>query len=137
MKLDQIKLDKLKLDKLKLVKLKQLILKHQFSTAITGVVLISIVLTIFSMTLYYSSGAHVLDLSRPGYEDARKIINDAPADSAEFSDDGPVNQEVISQFNELFDERRQNLKAVDDFSNKNILSDQNLHLTTDPASGSR
>lgn len=85
------------------------------------------------MSLYYTSGAEVLDLSRPGYEGVRQAVNNAPHDEVNFSGDGPIDSEVINKFQALFEANRSDLKAIDSFSNQKPLSDSSLSLTAESA----
>lgn len=103
--------------------------QHKLLAAITGAVVIALALTAISISLYYSTGAEVLDLSRPGYESVRQAVNQAPHDDASFSGDGPVDTQVIKQFNNLYQTNRHDLKSIDNFSNQKPLSDDSLTLS--------
>ncbi|HET6622632.1 MAG TPA: hypothetical protein VFG56_01730 [Candidatus Saccharimonadales bacterium] len=108
--------------------------QHKLLAAITGAIFVAMVLTVVSMSLYYSTGAEVLDLSRPGYEAVRQAVNEKSHEDATFSGDGPVNQEVVEQFQGLYADSRKDLKSIDDFSNQKPLSDDSLNLSPKSAS---
>ncbi|HET7629894.1 MAG TPA: hypothetical protein VFK03_00805, partial [Candidatus Saccharimonadales bacterium] len=80
--------------------------QHKLLAAITGAVFIAMIMTAISMSLYYSTGAEVLDLSRPGYEAVRQAVNDKSHEDATFSGDGPVDQKVIEQFQGFYADSR-------------------------------
>ncbi|HET8690093.1 MAG TPA: hypothetical protein VFL81_01535 [Candidatus Saccharimonadales bacterium] len=103
--------------------------QHRLLAAITGAVIIAMALTAISMSLYYSTGAEVLDLSRPGYESVRKAVESKPHDDTNFSGDGPIDAKVIKQFDGLYQINRKDLKSIDDFSNQKPLSDDSLGLS--------
>lgn len=103
--------------------------QHKLLAAISAAVVIALVMTAVSMSLYYSTGAEVLDLSRPGYESVRQAVNQAPHDDATFSGDGPVDSQVIKQFDGLYQTNRKDLKSIDNFSNQKPLSDDSLTLS--------
>ncbi len=102
--------------------------QHRLFAAITAAIIVSIGLTLISMTLYYTSGAQVLDLSRPGYESVRKAVDNAPHTSDDFSSDGPVTGSTIDKFNQIYNGDRHDLKSIDDFSSHKPLSDKSLNL---------
>lgn len=105
---------------------RQLILRHQYVTAIAGVIAISGVLTSISMLLYIQSGASGLDLSRPGFSDAR---DDLQSDrSTSFSSTGSLTEEDMASFQSLFDEKREYLKSLGKFDD-DVMSDEALGFT--------
>lgn len=104
---------------------------HRLTMAIIGAISLALIMTIISMSLYVTSGTQVLDLSRPGFESARQAINETPYESETFAQDGPINPAVVSEFSTLYKEKRQNLDAIDDFANDEVLGDENLRLTSE------
>ena len=84
-------------------------------------------MTAISLSLYASSGTLQLDLSRPGYEAARKnIIN--PDDTSTFSASGPVDAKALEQYQKLFDAQRKEMNTLSRFKD-NGLSDPSLGLS--------
>lgn len=98
---------------------------------IIGSVLIAFMLVLVSMSLYVSSGAAQLDLSRPGYKSVQNEVE--PTDTFEsFSASGEVNNTVIDQFLKLF---RKQVKPVDntDVFSPAALDEQALGIDAPPA----
>ncbi len=111
--------------------IRELILRHQLLSAIGLVVLISGVLTGVSMTLYIQSGASGLDLSRPGFSDVRK---DLQQDSTiEFTSTGNLTQTDVATFKKLYDKQRSILNSLSNFDDESF-SDDSLGLTIPPDS---
>ncbi len=106
-----------------------LILRHQLVTAIGLVVLITAVLTGVSMTLYIQSGASGLDLSRPGFSDARKDLQQDT--SVEFTSTGNLTQADVATFKKLYDKQRSILNSLSNFDDESF-SDESLGLTVTP-----
>lgn len=102
--------------------------QHRLAMAITISISVAIIMTLVSMSLYYTSGAHVLDISRPGYEQARQAVQQ-PFHSDSFPQDGPINPEVIAEFKQIYDRNRQHLNKIDDFSNQKVMNDRSLRLS--------
>lgn len=101
--------------------------QHRFTLAMALVVGVACVMTAISLSLYASSGTLQLDLSRPGYEAARKdIIN--PDDTSKFSPSGPINADVLSQYQKLFDAQRKEMNTIGKFKDKG-LDDATLGLS--------
>ena len=89
-------------------------------------VLVAFALVLISMSLYVSSGAAQLDLSRPGYKSVQDKVE--PADAfISFPASGEVNNNVINQFLALF---RKQVKPVDniDVFNAAALDEQALGI---------
>lgn len=106
--------------------------KHRFTAAIVIVIAVAMTMTAISLSLYYSSGTLQLDLSRPGYETARKnIVN--PDDTSEFSPYGPINSQTLSKYQTLFDTQRREMNALGNFKDKG-LDDASLLLNESDAS---
>lgn len=100
--------------------------QHRFTMAVLLAVFISFIMTAISLSLYVSSGTLQLDLSRPGYESARKnIIN--PDDTVEFSSSGPVNTQSLDQYQKLFDAQRKEMNSISAYKDKG-LDDDSLTL---------
>lgn len=99
--------------------------RHRFPFAIAGVVAIALLMTATSLSLYITSGTSRLDLSRPGYEQARKDVKPTP--EANFSADGAVDKSSLDEFQHLYDTRRTNLNELGDFKDT-TLDDSSLKL---------
>lgn len=105
----------------------EIIQRHRLVYAVVGAIAIGLLLTVISMSLYISSGASQLDLSRPGYEKARTQIGEAKEDPR-FEANGPMNLTVINEFQKLFTGHREKLNALDDFESTS-LDDSQLRLS--------
>lgn len=100
--------------------------RHRFAYAITGAISIGLLLTVISMSLYISSGASQLDLSRPGYERARTQVDESK-DDERFTASGPMNSDVIDEFQKLYAKNRTKLNGSDKFDSA-IIDDTQLRL---------
>lgn len=99
---------------------------HKLIVFIVGSVLVSIVLVMISISLYVTSGASQLDLSRPGLEDIRdEARNDN--DFEGFSPDGVLDKEALDQFDKLYTEKLKELQAVDAYKS-DVLSPESLNI---------
>ena len=90
--------------------------QHRFLLLVGISVTIALVLVAISMTLYATSGAAQLDLSRPGY---KSIINQAVSTDGSFgnySSVGKLDQASINEFKTIYDKQSTQAKAVDAFS---------------------
>jgi hypothetical protein len=113
------------IDKQQLV---NLVNKHKFSSLIIGVVLLSVFITLFNMTLYIKSGASSLDLSRPDYEQLRTQTKDSVSDSeAKFSPTGKLTTLELDQFKKIYNDKRQEESKLGDFQDES-LNDASLRL---------
>lgn len=89
--------------------------RHRFLVLIGATIIISFVLVIISMTIYNVSGSAQLDLSRPGYISVSdQIERDNTIDS--YSAFGPVNDETVKEFIELYDAQANKAKAIEAFN---------------------
>lgn len=103
--------------------------KHQLTVMLVIVSTIALLLTTVAMSLYHSSGAIQLDLSRPGYSDARKEAAKEEDNFDGFSSRGPIDSSSLSEFESLYDELQEDAESIDAFSG-DALSDRTLQLTT-------
>lgn len=102
--------------------------RHQFLTAIGGAILISIFLVYVALSLYQTSGTLQLDLSRPGYDNARKEATKDDAVFKGFSADGDIDQAALDEFDKLYRQKAaEALIEIDAFSG-NALSDKTLSI---------
>ena len=89
--------------------------RHQFATMITAAVFITVALVSLSLSMYRSSGAIQLDLSRPGYVNVRDKAAKSDVDFQNYSSTGEINQASISEFQVLFVKQSKKVKSVDAF----------------------
>ncbi len=90
-------------------------------------IITALLLTSISMTLYFISDTAKLDLSRPGYESARKQIKHDDSDNDNFSSNGALDGKVIKDFSAMYDKRVKSLGQYDSF-NQNILDDSQIGI---------
>ena len=100
--------------------------RHRLIYGIISALLIAMLLTAVSMALYVSSGASRLDLSRPGYERAREAVQRDAAEDA-FSSTGPLNTDVVTDFQERYTKHRDRLKRYDNYGST-ALDDSELQI---------
>lgn len=88
--------------------------QHRFLMLVAGVIAISVFLVSVALSLYNSSGAAQLDLSRPGYQAVR---NQAKRDivSTSFPSSGPLDKESLDQFSKLYAEQSGKVTSVDSY----------------------
>lgn len=106
---------------------------HQFFAMVIASIAVAIFLVYVALSLYQSSGALQLDLSRPGYDSARQeAIKDNDEVFRGFSSDGPINKESLQEFDQLYKEKAAQAFTDDvaDFSGE-ALSDATLILDRD------
>lgn len=101
--------------------------RHRLVYAIIGAICIGLLLTAVSMSLYVTSGASQLDLSRPGYERARTQVDESKEDDS-FKANGPIDTEVIGEFQALYQKQRAKLNASDKFDSA-VIDDTQLRLS--------
>lgn len=105
--------------------IRRLVDRHRLTFAIIGVIAIALVMTAISMSLYITSGTSSLDLSRPGYSQVRDQVN--AASGVSFSENGPMNAEVLDNFTKILESQQKAIDALDGF-NDPVLDDQALQL---------
>lgn len=89
--------------------------RHRFLVLIGVTLVISFVLVVISMTIYHVSGSAQLDLSRPGYISVSdQVERDDTIDS--YSAFGPVNDETVKEFTNLYDAQAVKAKAIEAFN---------------------
>jgi len=98
---------------------------------IVSSVIAAFLLVVISMALYTSSGASLLDLSRPGYQSVQKQLDQTDSFEA-FSSDGPVSKATLDKFLSLYQKQVKPVSGSTDFDST-PLSDQALGLD-DPSS---
>lgn len=94
--------------------------RHQFSTLIIGSILISLFLVYVAVSLYQSSGTLQLDLSRPGYDSARKEATKGSEVFQAFPANGEIDEAVLNEFSDLYREKAIEALSVDAFSGDSL-----------------
>lgn len=105
----------------------RLVARHRLVFAVTVVIVIAAISTMISMSLYITSGASSLDLSRPGYSQTRTQVMDIPTES--FSPTGALDQKALEQFDEAYGKQRKTLDSFGQFQDT-ALDDNSLQITT-------
>lgn len=94
---------------------------------VSGAVLLSFVLVGLSMSLYYSSGAFRLDLSRPEYESVRPQIDQTSKGHQLFDNQGDIDTNVIDDFTKRYGVESRKVTETQAFGN-DVLSDEQLGI---------
>ncbi len=89
--------------------------RHKVVLLVSGSIMVALLLVMVSLALYASSGTAQLDLSRPGFKSVQSQLD--KSDSFEgFSADGPVNKQVIDDFERLYQKQKKTVDSTDVFS---------------------
>lgn len=111
--------------------------QHRFLVLIGFVILISLFLVSVALSLYNSSGAAQLDLSRPGYQDVRDLAK-RDTTSKSFPASGVLDKQSLDLFSKLYGEQSAKVVSSDSFDAAAI-SEDSLQLLTenrnDPSAG--
>ena len=99
---------------------------HRFALLVGGVILISLFMVSVAISLYNTSGAAQLDLSRPGYKDVRKQVT-YEASEVSFPANGPLDKEALESFRKLYAARAKKISGTDSFD-ASALSEESLQL---------
>ncbi len=105
---------------------REMLAEYRLVAAIAAAVCVALVLTFVSLLLYTLTGTAALDLSRPGYEDARQKVKRETSDDT-FSATGDINKAIIGDYLLRYQKTQQPLKSYDSFD-PNIVSDTQLNL---------
>ena len=106
------------------------IARHRFLAMIGAVVVVALIMTSISLTLYVTSCASSLDLSRPGYVQARSQVKDDTV-SKSFPSTGPLNQQQYDLYKKLFDKQQSTISKLGNYEQE-PLSDESLRLSDQP-----
>ncbi|HWT40434.1 MAG TPA: hypothetical protein VN081_04175 [Dongiaceae bacterium] len=101
--------------------------RYRFAILIVGAIIISFVLVMVSLSLYVSSGASQLDLSRPGIDDSIRKQASADESFKGFDASGPIDSQAMDEFNNLYDSQLKQLTTIKAFGG-DVLSDNALQL---------
>lgn len=113
-----------------IAKARNLICAHQTLSGLVVVIMITVIMTSISMTLYVYSGASGLDLSRPAFEKARKRVqtdNENAKSGSDFSPSGELKAKDIDEFTTLFNGQKDRLDKMGRYDEV-VLSDEYLGL---------
>lgn len=89
--------------------------QYKLQIMVAGAIVLAIAMTFVSMTIYDLSGAAQLDLSRPGYKAVSDQVDKETA-IQEYSAFGPLTEETIKEFLELYEDQAQKATKVDAFN---------------------
>lgn len=104
--------------------------RHRFLLLIAAVIIISCVLVSISLSLYNSSGAAQVDLSRPGYQSVRSEASRDSTPEDAFPSTGDLDDAAFKQFDTAYDKHAKRVTGVDSFDPE-ALSDDSLQLYQD------
>lgn len=104
--------------------------EHKLILMIAGSIVVALILTSISMSLYTASGAAQVDLSRPGYQSVQKEAKSSEKFDG-FSASGEINEKVLDDFKKIYDKQAQQVSDINAFSS-GVLDDATLKID-DPA----
>lgn len=109
-------------------KAKQWLSTRQLGLFIAIAILLSGVAVGISMWLYASTGAIKLDLSRPGYEEIRKEVNNTGNKTDTYPSTGEMNNKSAEDFRNRYNDLRKGLDSMSKYD-ESALDDENLGLS--------
>lgn len=101
---------------------------------IAGSITIAFCLVVISLALYTSSGASLLDASKPGFKSVQSEVDQTDNFEA-FSSDGPVSKATLDQFQQLYQKQVKPVGNTSDFDST-ALGDQALGID-DPSAANQ
>lgn len=104
-----------------------LLRRHQLATFVIVALIIATAMTVVSLRIYVTSGAMKLDLSRPGYEQARQNITQNDDSEKPYPSTGALTPAATDDFRARLNKQQQDLQNLGDFGD-DVLSDHNLGL---------
>lgn len=90
--------------------------ERKYLLLITITIVVALILTAISMSLYTNSGALQLDLSRPGYQAVSSQAISSDNDLQTYPNSGPINEKSTSDFRILYEKQAQKATAVDAYA---------------------
>ena len=102
--------------------------RHRFFGLVAGV--ISLFLVSVALSLYQSSGAAQLDLSRPGYRAVRKEAARGES-SVSYPANGTLDEKALADFRQLYNDRLQRVTSTRSFE-ASAISDDSLQMYDNP-----
>lgn len=106
--------------------------RHRFFALIVCVLLISFAFVCVSLSLYNSSGAAQVDLSRPGYQSIQSEATRGTVEDS-FSATGKLDEKAFNEFNSQYDNHLKRITGVDSFDPQ-ALDVNGLQLLNEPTS---
>ncbi|PID32900.1 hypothetical protein CR956_00010 [Candidatus Saccharibacteria bacterium] len=100
--------------------------QHRIVVLVIGSLFVAFVLVSLAMTLYNSSGAAQLDLSRPEYQSVVDGI-EHKTDLDKYPSSGAVSKKALKDFEDLYQKRTESIIKLDAFGG-DTLSDEALGL---------
>ena len=88
---------------------------HRFVIMIFGSIGIALLLVAVALSLYGSSGAYQLDLSRPGDVNLRSQVREDSSFKG-FASEGALDSEAIKEFQAMYDEKLDDAVSMSSFS---------------------
>jgi hypothetical protein len=102
--------------------------RHKFLVLVGGTIVVSLFLVSVALSLYNSSGAAQLDLSRPGYQSVRQQAAKSD-DFSSYAGTGPINDKALTQFRQLYMSQAEQSSALDSFGG-DVMSNKSLSIDT-------
>ena len=103
--------------------------RHRFFLLVASVICIALFMVSVALSLYNSSGAAQLDLSRPGYQAVRdQASRDTVTQS--FSSNGALTESALNSFSQMYKEQSGKVTSVDSYDAA-ALSEDSLQLLSD------
>jgi len=99
---------------------------HRFFGLVVCVIVIAIFLVSVALSLYQSSGAAQLDLSRPGYSDVRKEAAQGES-TVSYPANGTLDERSLADFRKLYGDRMNRATATRSFDPA-AMSDDSLQM---------
>jgi len=112
--------------------------KYSRNIIILGIASVSVALltTIASLIIYHNSGDIYLDRSRPGYLPDEAEVENVPESTYTFSSSGPINEEVLNDYIDHYEEVLNYIDDLDSPFSETPLSDESLGIPAAPESSS-
>lgn len=101
--------------------------RHRFLWLVGGVIIVAIFMVGVALSLYHSSGAAQLDLSRPGYRTVRKEAGQKQARTVTYPSSGQFDEKALAEFRSLYQDRVNRITATRSFE-ASAISDDALQL---------
>lgn len=105
---------------------------HRFVIMIFGSIVAALLLVAASLSLYGSSGAYQLDLSRPSDVSLRSQVQEDSSFKG-FSSEGDLDSAAVAQFEKMYSEKLEDVTSNSSF-NGEVLSPQALGIDQKSAS---
>lgn len=103
--------------------------KHQLTVFLVVSIGIALFMVYISLSLYRSSGTMQLDLSRPGFDEARQEATKDTTVFQGFSADGTISKTSLDEFDKLYTGKMNDATAIDAYAG-DALSDKTLQINS-------